>query len=81
MKTILAIEDDPRIQKALMRLFSSEGYQVEVEGDGKAGLALCRKLRPAAVVLDLMLPGISGRELCRMLKDTQPETPVVILTL
>ena len=80
MKTILAIEDDPRIQKALVRLFASEGYQVEVEGEGKAGLALCRRLRPSAVVLDLMLPGMSGRDLCRMMKDTQPETPVVILS-
>ena len=80
MKTILAIEDDPRIQKALVRLFASEGYQVQVEGEGKAGLAASRKLRPSAVVLDLMLPGMSGRDLCRMMKDAQPETPVIILS-
>jgi len=80
MKTILAIEDDPRIQKALVRLFASEGYEVHVEGEGQGGLAASRKLRPAAIVLDLMLPGINGRELCRMMKDRQPETPVVILS-
>ena len=80
MKTILAIEDDPRIQKALVRLFASEGYEVQVEGEGKAWLAACRRMRPSAVVLDLMLPGMSGRDLCRMMKDTQPETPVVILS-
>jgi DNA-binding response OmpR family regulator len=80
MKTILAIEDDPRIQKALVRLFASEGYEVHVEGEGKGGLAASRKLRPSAVVLDLMLPGMNGRELCRMMKDAQPETPVVILS-
>jgi DNA-binding response OmpR family regulator len=80
MKTILAIEDDPRIQKALVRLFASEGYQVQVEGEGNAGLAASRRLRPSAVVLDLMLPGMSGRDLCRMMKDTQPETPVIILS-
>jgi|SRR5271157_3978557 len=80
MKTILVIEDDPRIQKALVRLFSSEGYEVHVEGEGKAGLAASRKLLPAAVVLDLMLPGINGRELCRLMKEAQPDTPVVILS-
>jgi DNA-binding response OmpR family regulator len=80
MKTILAIEDDPRIQKALLRLFTSEGYEVQMEGDGKAGLAASKRLRPSAVVLDLMLPGMSGRDLCRIMKDTQPETPVVILS-
>lgn len=80
MKTILVVEDDPRIQKALVRLFASEGYEVHVEGEGKAGLEASKKLRPAAVVLDLMLPGINGRELCRMMKGAQPETPVVILS-
>jgi DNA-binding response OmpR family regulator len=80
MKTILAVEDDPRIQKALVRLFASEGYEVHVEGEGEGGLAASRRLRPSAVVLDLMLPGINGRELCRMMKDGQPETPVVILS-
>jgi DNA-binding response OmpR family regulator len=80
MKTILVVEDDPRIQKALVRLFASEGYEVHVEGEGKAGLEASKKLRPAAVLLDLMLPGINGRELCRMMKGAQPETPVVILS-
>jgi DNA-binding response OmpR family regulator len=74
------VEDDPRIQKALVRLFASEGYEVHVEGEGKAGLEASKKLRPAAVLLDLMLPGINGRELCRMMKGAQPETPVVILS-
>jgi DNA-binding response OmpR family regulator len=63
-----------------VRLFSSEGYEVQVEGEGKAGLAAGRHLQPAAVVLDLMLPGISGRELCRLLKEGQPEMPVIILS-
>ncbi len=80
MKTILVIEDDPRIQKALVRLFSSEGYQVQVESDGQGGLAASRRVQPAAVVLDLMLPGINGRELCRMMKESQPEVPVIILS-
>ena len=80
MKTILVIEDDPRIQKALMRLFSSEGYDVRVEAEGKGGLAAGRQLKPAAIVLDLMLPGLSGRDLCRMLKESHPEIPIIILS-
>jgi DNA-binding response OmpR family regulator len=80
MKNILVIEDDPRIQKALVRLFGSEGYQVQVECEGQGGLAASRKVQPAAVVLDLMLPGINGRELCRMMKESQPEVPVIILS-
>jgi DNA-binding response OmpR family regulator len=80
MKTILVVEDDVRIQKALVRLFTSEGYEVHVESEGKGGLAAGRRIQPAAVVLDLMLPGLSGRELCRMMKETQPEIPVVILS-
>jgi DNA-binding response OmpR family regulator len=80
MKTILVVEDDVRIQKALVRLFTSEGYEVHVESEGQAGLDAGRRIQPAAVVLDLMLPGLSGRELCRLMKETQPETPVVILS-
>jgi DNA-binding response OmpR family regulator len=80
MKSILVIEDDPRIQKALVRLFASEGYQVHVESDGKNGLDASRRLQPQAVVLDLMLPGMNGRELCRVMKETHPETPVVIVS-
>jgi len=80
MKTILVVEDDPRIQKALTRLFASEGYEIQIAADGQAGLAASRTVKPAAVVLDLMLPGINGRDLCRLMKEGQPETPVIILS-
>jgi len=80
MKTVLAVEDDPGIQRALKRLFASEGYEVQIAGDGKAGLAASRTIKPVAVVLDLMLPGINGRDLCRLMKEDQPEMPVIILS-
>lgn len=80
MSTVLVIEDDPRIQKALHRQFSAEGYAVHVVGDGTEGLAACRTLKPIAVILDLMLPGISGREVCKGIKAQFPETPVIILS-
>jgi DNA-binding response OmpR family regulator len=80
MSTILVVEDDPRIQKALHRQFTSEGYTVHVSGDGANGLATCKTLRPAGVVLDLMLPGMPGREVCKGIKSWSPNTPVVVLS-
>jgi DNA-binding response OmpR family regulator len=80
MSTILVVEDDPRIQKALHRQFTTEGYTVHVSGDGVEGLATCKTLRPAGVVLDLMLPGMSGREVCKGIKSWSPNTPVVVLS-
>jgi DNA-binding response OmpR family regulator len=80
MSTILVVEDDLRIQKALHRQFTSEGYTVHVSGDGAEGLATCKNVRPAGVVLDLMLPGMTGREVCRGIKSWSPDTPVVILS-
>jgi DNA-binding response OmpR family regulator len=78
--TILVIEDDPRMQKVLHRIFSSEQYTVLVAGDGQTGLDLFRKEHPLAVVLDLILPGISGRELCQMFKSISSEIPVIVLS-
>src|SRR5580704_2819626 len=74
MSTILVVEDDPRIQKALHRQFTMEGYTVQVAGDGAEGLATCKTLRPAGVVLDLMLPGMSGRDVCKRIKSWSPTT-------
>jgi DNA-binding response OmpR family regulator len=80
MSRILVIEDDPRIQKALQRQFSAEGYEVYVEGDGVKGIASCKNLKPVAVVLDLMLPGMSGRDICKELKAWSANLPVIVLS-
>jgi DNA-binding response OmpR family regulator len=80
MSTILVVEDDPRIQRALHRQFTTEGYTVHVAADGAEGLATCKTLRPAGVVLDLMLPGMPGREVCKGIKSWSPNTPVVVLS-
>lgn len=78
--TILVIEDDPRMQKVLRRSFASERYTVVVAGDGQTGLDLFKSERPIAVILDLILPGISGRELCQTFKGLSSETPVIVLS-
>jgi len=78
--TILVVEDDPRMQKVLKRIFAEQSYSIQVAGDGKTGLELFRMHRPVAVVLDLILPQISGRELCQTMKSTSPDTPVIVLS-
>lgn len=78
--TVLVIEDDPRMQKVLRRVFADEHYHVVVAGDGQTGLDLFRSEHPMAVVLDLILPQISGRELCQKLKAESPTTPVIVLS-
>lgn len=78
--TILVVEDDPRLQKVLRRIFADEHYAVIVAGDGQTALDLFRNEHPTAVVLDLILPQISGRELCPTFKKIASETPVIVLS-
>lgn len=76
---ILIIEDDDAILKFLRRGLAYEGYQVDMAADGQSGLALARDNPPDLVVLDLMLPGIDGLEVCRRLR-TGGAVPILILT-
>jgi DNA-binding response OmpR family regulator len=78
--TILIIEDDPRMQRTLQRAFAHEHYATVIAGDGQGGLDLFRSERPLAVVLDLILPSISGRELCRIFKQQSSEIPIIVLS-
>src|ERR1041385_2366804 len=77
---VLVVEDDRGVQKALKRLFEAEGYSVQIASDGHAALDLFRVGQPAAVVLDLRLPGISGQEVCREFKQHSPATPIIVLS-
>ncbi len=77
---ILIIEDDPRMQKVLRRIFTEEHYTAVVAGDGQTGLNVFRREQPLAVILDLILPNISGRELCQTFKGLSAETPIVVLS-
>jgi DNA-binding response OmpR family regulator len=77
---VITEEDDPGMQKVLKRLFSEQSYLIEVAGDGATGLDLFRSRSPIAVVLDLILPQISGRVLCQSMKSLSPETPIIVLS-
>jgi len=77
---ILVVEDDHAVQKALKRLFESEGFEIEIRGDGQAALEAFRKVTPSVIVLDLRLPLMSGREVCREIKQQSPSTPIIVLS-
>jgi len=80
MDKILVIEDDHAVQRALKRLFESEGYSVDASYDGPSGLEAFRASPPAVVLLDLRLPGIAGKDLCREIKQSAPDMPVIVLS-
>ena len=79
MDTVLIVEDSRPMQRTLQRLFESDSLQVQIAGDGPSGLEFFRKQLPAVVVLDLKLPGISGKELCREFKSIAAAVPIVVL--
>lgn len=76
---ILIIEDDEAIQRILKRALTYEGYMVEAALDGESGLKLFRESRPDLVVLDWMLPGIDGLEVCQRLRAAS-KVPILMLT-
>jgi len=80
MDTVLVVEDSRQMQRTLQRLFESDSLQVQIAGDGPTGLELFRKQQPCAVVLDLKLPGITGKELCREFKSIAASVPIVVLS-
>jgi len=78
-RTVVVIEDEASIASAVAARLRSEGFKVELAGDGPAGVALCHEVRPDLVILDLMLPGLDGLEVCRQVQKDRP-VPVLMLT-
>ncbi|HEX4727008.1 MAG TPA: response regulator transcription factor [Jatrophihabitans sp.] len=77
---ILVVEDETAIAEVIRLNLAKAGFGVHLERDGEAGLAAIRAHRPAAVVLDIGLPGTDGIEVCRRLRTAQDWTPVLFLT-
>jgi DNA-binding response OmpR family regulator len=77
---ILVVEDDPAVQKALRRLFESEGYAVEVQADGISAMESFHAASPAVIILDLRLPKLSGGDVCKEIKALAPTLPIVVLS-
>ena len=76
---ILVVDDDERIRDVLKRQLTYEGYQVAVAGDSREAFAQVAENPPDLVVLDWMLPGISGLEICRRIRQTE-DMPILMLT-
>jgi len=77
---LLVVEDDPRVADFLSRGLQAEGYAVELARTGPDGLSLARANAPDLLLLDLMLPGLSGLELCQTLRAEGRHVPVLMLT-
>jgi DNA-binding response OmpR family regulator len=77
---ILLVEDEVKLARFVELELRSEGYQVTVANDGMTGLTLARELSPDLAILDWMLPGLSGVEICRRLRATGNSIPVILLT-
>lgn len=76
---ILVVEDEERIRNFLHRGLSLDGYTVESAADGQTGLHVAQEFNPDLVMLDVMLPGIDGLEVCRRLRESS-NVPVLMLT-
>ena len=80
METVLVVEDSRAMQRTLQRLFEADGLRVQIASDGIAGLESFRKHTPNVVVLDLKLPRLPGKEVCRAFKAHAAGVPIVVLS-
>lgn len=76
---ILVVEDDISLRETLAYNLEKQGYAVETAGDGKQGLQLARLIQPDLILLDVMLPGMDGFDVCRILRQ-EMDIPILMLT-
>lgn len=79
MRQILVVEDEPKILQMVATYLGNEGYKVTTAASGTEGLDLARRLQPDLIVLDVMLPGINGLDVCRQLRR-ESQVPIIMLT-
>ncbi len=77
---ILVAEDDRAVREALDRALRTNGYEVELVGDGAGALAAIQSAPPDALILDVMMPNVDGLTVCRVLREKGDRTPILILT-
>lgn len=77
---LLVVEDEAHLAEVIADNLEFEGYQVEVVGDGLKALERIQAERPDLVLLDVMLPGLDGFEVCRRLRDDRNDVPILFLT-
>ncbi|MEW5717248.1 MAG: response regulator transcription factor [Chloroflexota bacterium] len=79
MTTLLLVDDEKNIIELERMYLEKEGYAIQTAYDGKVALEKFRAIKPAAIILDLMLPGIDGWELCRRIRQ-ESDVPIIMLT-
>lgn len=82
MKTVLIVDDDISIHKMLEPVLVTNGFTVCSAHTGEEGLAMTKEKKPDIIILDVILPGIKGREVCKTIKQDQAfkDTPILFLT-
>ncbi|HJW22312.1 MAG TPA: response regulator transcription factor [Candidatus Limnocylindrales bacterium] len=78
-RTILVVEDEPTLRETVAEALETEGFEVRTAGDGQTAVARFREHRPDLLLLDLMLPGMSGMDVCRIVR-AESSVPIVMLT-
>src|SRR5512139_3643007 len=81
MPRVLIVDDEPSIVLAVRDELVFEGYEVQSATDGPAGVQKAREWKPDVMLLDLMLPGMNGFEVCRHLRAKMPEMWIIMLTI
>lgn len=78
--TILVVDDEIHMCEILKRLLEKVGYTVFTASNGKKALTITREQKPDVILLDLMMPGMNGREICKVVREISPDTKVIYLT-
>jgi two-component system alkaline phosphatase synthesis response regulator PhoP len=77
---VLVVEDDPTLRLGLTKTLRSEGFRVEVAKTGPEGIEVAQKVHPDLVLLDVMLPGLNGFEVCEELRRADADVPILMVT-
>ena len=77
---VLIVDDEPHLRSALHRILTREGYCVRTAPDGETALELCRQKMPDVLLLDVIMPGMDGREVCRRVRESAVATHIIYFT-
>jgi len=80
MQTVLVIDDDPNVRDTIGVMLEREGFQAALAGDGESGVEQALALKPALILVDLWMPGLSGVEVCRQVRERGMNTPLIVLS-
>ena len=80
MKTILVVEDDKLSQNIISRILKTKNYNISTASNGKIAIQMMEKQTPALVLLDVMMPEMSGMDTLKWINNNRPDTPVIMLS-